>query len=129
MFFANSYYNKSTRSHFIFLHTLYNQIHIMLYKQNLGGSKMSDLTATNCGCSNNSNYGGNGGGCSWIIWILLLSCFCGGNNGGGCGFGNILGSNNGCGCNDGCGNSSCEWLIWILLLSCFCGGNNNSRCC
>ena len=89
---------------------------------------MSDLTATNCGCSNSSTFGGNSG-CSWIIWILLLSCICGGNNGGGCGFGNILGGNNGCGCNDGCGNNSCEWLIWILLLSCFCGGNNGSRCC
>ena len=87
---------------------------------------MSDLTATNCGCNNTSNWGGNGG-CSWIIWILLLSCFCGGN-GGGCGFGNILGGNScGCGCDDN--NNSCEWLIWILLIICFCGGNNNSRCC
>lgn len=85
---------------------------------------MSDLTASNCGCGSNSILGGNGG-CSWIIWILLLSCVCGGNGGG---FGNILGGN-GCGCDDGCGNNSCEWLIWILLLSCFCGGNNNSRCC
>ena len=91
---------------------------------------MSDLTASNCGCGSNSILGGNGGGCSWIIWILLLSCVCGGNNGGGCGFGNIFGGNNGCGCDDGCGSNSCEWLIWILLLSCFCGGNNNgSRCC
>jgi len=87
---------------------------------------MSDLTASNCGCGSNSIFGGNGGGCSWIIWILLLSCVCG-NNGGGCGFGGFGG--NGCGCDDGCGNNSCEWLIWILLLSCFCGGNNNSRCC
>lgn len=87
---------------------------------------MSDLTASNCGCGSNSIFGGNGGGCSWIIWILLLSCVCGGN-GGGCGFGGCGG--NGCGCDDGCGNNSCEWLIWILLLSCFCGGNNNSRCC
>ena len=92
---------------------------------------MSDLTATNCGCSNSSNWSGNnGGGCSWIIWILLLSCFCGNGNNGGCGFGNFFGGNNGCGCNDGCGNNSCEWLIWILLLSSFCGGNNyGSRCC
>lgn len=89
---------------------------------------MSDLTATNCGCSNSSTFGGNGG-CSWIIWILLLSCFCGGNGNGGCGIGNIFGGNNGSGCNDGCGSNSCEWLIWILLLSCFCGGNNGSRCC
>lgn len=86
---------------------------------------MSDLTATNCGCNNSSTWGGNNGGCNWIIWILLLSCY-GGNNGG-CGFGNILGGNS-CGCDDNCGNNSCEWLIWILLISCFCG-NNNSRCC
>lgn len=42
---------------------------------------MSDLTATNCGCSTD-----NGCGCNSIIWIiLLLSCcgngsFCGNNN-------------------------------------------------
>lgn len=90
---------------------------------------MSDLTASNCGCGSNSIFGGNGGGCSWIIWILLLSCVCG-NNGGGCGFGGGFGGN-GCGCDDNySNNNSCEWLIWILLLSCFCGGNNNgSRCC
>ena len=88
---------------------------------------MSDLTATNCGCNNSSTWGGNnnGCGCNWIIWILLLSCFCGGNNNG---CGGILGGNNGCGCNDGCSNNSCEWLIWILLISCFCGGNNNGCC-
>ncbi len=85
---------------------------------------MSDLTATNCGsCS--SNFGG---GCNSIIWILLLLCFCGGNNSG-CGNGILGGS---CGCDDGCGcggnNNSCEWIIWILLLSCICGGNNGSRC-
>ena len=33
---------------------------------------------------------GGGDGCEWIIWILLLSCFCGGGN------------NCGCGCNNTC---------------------------
>ena len=88
---------------------------------------MSDLTATNCGCNNNScgcgydNRGGLFGGNS-CIWILLL-LFCGGN--GGCGNG-ILGGNS---C--GNGNDCCEWLIWILLISCLCGGNNgcgNATC-
>ncbi len=31
----------------------------------------------NNGCGNNNNNC-----CEWIIWILLLSCFCGGNNNG-----------------------------------------------
>ena len=67
---------------------------------------MSDLSAANCGCNNNDgrNSGffgnnliwiilllscfGNGNGlslandngnssCDWLIWILLISCFCG----------------------------------------------------
>lgn len=80
---------------------------------------MSDLTATNCGCGNNS-CGNNS--CGNFIWIILLLCLCGGNDGG-------------CGMMGGCGNNSnnngCEWLIWILLLSC-CGGNGglfgNNNC-
>ncbi|MFQ7263197.1 MAG: hypothetical protein ACLRO4_02200 [Lachnospiraceae bacterium] len=36
---------------------------------------MSDLVATNCGC------GDNNGGCSAIIWLILLSCLCGNGNG------------------------------------------------
>lgn len=43
-----------------------------------------------------------------IIWIILLLCLCG--------------NNNGCG-NNGWGESS--W-IWIILLLCCCGNNNNS---
>ena len=83
---------------------------------------MSDLTATNCGCANNSCGCGNngifGGGCIWIL--LLLFCGCGN----GCGNG-ILG-----GCdNNGCGNNNCcEWIIWIILLSSFCGNCNNNGC-
>ena len=65
---------------------------------------MSDLAATNCGCSSEN-------GCNSIIWIiLLLSC---------CGNGSFCGNNNGCGCSGG-GNDCC-WLILLLL---FCGGCN-----
>ena len=78
---------------------------------------MSDLTATNCGCNNNSCSNNNncsngifGNSCIWIILLL----FCGGGCGNGCG-------NNSCGLlgnkNKGCGgNDCCEWLIWILVL-------------
>ena len=82
---------------------------------------MSDLAATNCGgcgCerSGGSNciflllilfccggFGssregcgdgcGNNSCCDLLIWILLLSCFCGGN-----GFGSFGSFSNGCGC-------------------------------
>lgn len=68
---------------------------------------MSDLTATNCGCSTSDN------GCCNLIWlILLLSCACGGNNG------SFLSNGNGCGGND----SGC-WIILLLLLCGGCGGN------
>ena len=39
-----------------------------------------------CGCGNGiSLFGGNGNGCGnnsceWLIWILLISCFCGNGN-------------------------------------------------
>ena len=74
---------------------------------------MSDLAATNCGCSND-----NGCGCNNIIWIILLLCCCGG----GCGNGNgsFLGGN------------GCSEAIWIILLLCCCGGyggNNNGNGC
>ena len=42
------------------------------------------------GCNNGCGFGG---GCLWIILILILIFCCGG-----CGWG-------GCGCNNGCGNS------------------------
>ncbi len=73
---------------------------------------MSDLAATNCG----GGCGCNEGNCCSIIWIILLLCFCGGNNG-------MCGNNN--------GNCDCLWIIILLL---FCGGgcgNNNGLfgCC
>ncbi len=72
---------------------------------------MSDLAATNCG----GGCGCNEGNCCSIIWIILLLCFCGGNNG-------MCGNN---------GNCDCLWIIILLL---FCGGgcgNNNGLfgCC
>lgn len=79
---------------------------------------MSDLTATNCGCSNNGvnpNSGLFGGNC---IWLILLLLFCGGN-------GNGLRS----GINGNDGNSCCEWIIWLLILSSICGGNGNNNGC
>lgn len=72
---------------------------------------MSDLAATNCNTECGCN---NDGGCSWIIWILILLSCCGNNNG----FGNF-------GC--GCGNNDSSCIIWILLILCCCG-NGNSFC-
>ena len=60
---------------------------------------MSELSATNCGCGCESNFGGN---------ILLLLCC------GGCG--------NGWSNGNGCGNDSCLWIILLLI---FCGGCGN----
>ncbi|MDD6037961.1 MAG: chorion class high-cysteine HCB protein 13 [bacterium] len=72
---------------------------------------MSDLAATNCGCGSEVNNG-----CSSIIWIILLLCFCGGNKGWNFGSGN---GSCGCGCDS----------IWIiLLLLCCCGGNGGCGC-
>ena len=81
---------------------------------------MSDLTATNCGCSNSSNWSNNGCCGNNFIWIILLLFCCNGNGSG------LLGGNS-CGCDDNCNNNSCDWLIWILLISCFCGNKNG--CC
>lgn len=75
---------------------------------------MSELSASQCGCCNESRGGSNCGCSSWI-WIILLLVFCGGCGGSGhgrcdndCGF---FGGNNGC----------CEWIIILLILSCCCG--------
>ena len=97
-----------------------------------GGTQMSDLTASNCGCDNdnrcgcnNNVFGGNSN--SWIWIILLLSCC------GGCGNG-FFGGNNNCGCGCGCGtdtisNFGGNSCIWIIILLFFCGGGNNNGCC
>lgn len=54
---------------------------------NNGGLFGNNGCGCNNGCGNTSLFSGNGGCCEWIIWILLLSSFCG----------------NGCGCNNNCG--------------------------
>lgn len=46
---------------------------------------------------NNGLFGG-GNCCSWIIILLVLFCFCGGDNGA------YMPNNNGC----GCGNCGCQ---------------------
>ncbi|MCH5269789.1 MAG: chorion class high-cysteine HCB protein 13 [Lachnospiraceae bacterium] len=74
---------------------------------------MSDLTASNCGCSGNDGRSGFGNN---LIWIILLLAFCNGNNNG-------IGLLNN---NDGWGNNSCDLLIWILLISCLCGNGCNN---
>ena len=70
---------------------------------------MSDLAATNCGCGCE-----NEGGCSSILWLIILLSCCGGCNGGfGFGRGN-------------CGNGyGCESIIIIILLLCCCGNGNS----
>jgi hypothetical protein len=55
---------------------------------------------------------GFGCGNESIIWIILLLCLCGGNNGN-----NFIG-----GCNDN------NW-IWILILLCCCGNGNQLNNC
>ncbi|MDO5541260.1 MAG: hypothetical protein Q4F83_14555, partial [Eubacteriales bacterium] len=59
------------------------------------------------GCGNGSLFSNNGNCACSIIWIILLLSICG-NNGCGC-------DNN---CGNGCGNNSCLWIILLLL---FCG--------
>jgi hypothetical protein len=86
---------------------------------NHGGKNMSDLTAANCGCSNNSGNSGLFGGNNSCLWLIILLFACGGNNGCGCG-------NSGLFNNSGDNGSCCEWIIWLLLLSTFCGNNS---CC
>ncbi|MCI6006443.1 MAG: hypothetical protein SOY73_12570 [Blautia sp.] len=90
---------------------------------------MSDLAATNCGCSeercercgcdNNCSNGWFGFGhnnCSCILWIIILFALCGNNNWGG----------NNCGCGN---NGDCCWIIIVLLLLCGNGFGNNCGCC
>lgn len=83
---------------------------------------MSDLSATQCGCSGNDR---SGFGCGNWIWIILIIYFlnncCGGDSRddscgcgcGGSGLSNLFGGN---------GNGSCcEWIILLLVLSSCCG--------
>lgn len=65
---------------------------------------MSDLAATNCGCSCNE------GGCNSILWIIILLSCCGNGT-------SLLG---GSGCGSGM-NGCCDNLWIILLLLCCCG--------
>ena len=78
-----------------------------------GGTNMSDLAATNCGCGCDNNTPSCG--CGNLIWIILLLCCCGGWGHNGCG--------NSCGFDNSC--------IWIILLLCCCGGwgGNGGFCC
>lgn len=78
---------------------------------------MSDLTATQCGCDHH-NSGSSNGCCGIFIWIILLSCLCGGN-------GNTFSGNFGNGCSSDDGNG-CNLIIWIILLSCLCGNGSNN---
>lgn len=73
---------------------------------------MSDLAATSCGCNGGCGMSSRDGNCSCnvLLWLLILSCACGGEGGV---FGNSLfggGCGDGCGC--GCGNN----FIWIIIL-------------
>ena len=88
----------------IFSHTFPSSTYYRTVNNIIGGFKMSELSATNCGCGCESNFGGNS--CIWII-LLLLCC-------GGCG--------NGWSNGNGCGNDSCLWIILLLI---FCGGCGN----
>lgn len=57
--------------------------------------------------SNNGNCS-----CNVLLWILILSCACGGEGGL---FGNgLFGNNDGCGCDNSCGCGG-NWL-WIIIL-------------
>ena len=63
------------------------------------GGNGNGIFGGNCGCDN--GCGNNNNCCDWIIWILLISCFCGNGCGNGCGnsWGNHCGcNNNNCGC-------------------------------
>ena len=75
---------------------------------------MSDLSATGCGCGCGDMSERSGcNSCNIIIWLLILSCICGGDHGSL--FGGSLFGGDGCGCSDHCG---CNW-IWIIILLIF----------
>ncbi len=60
---------------------------------NLGGTNLTWLLVLLLLLGDGEN--GNGFSCDTLIWLLLLSRFCGGENGCGCGCGN---QNRPCGC-------------------------------
>lgn len=100
------------------------KVHSIYHKKLNGGNNMSELTATQCGCSRD-NCSNNNSGCSSWIWIIILLFFCGGcgnNNDCGCGFGGMGNFFGGNGCDNG--NSCCEWIIILILLFSCCGNNN-----
>ena len=80
---------------------------------------MSDLTATQCGCSRPKPEPccNNGGGCGSILWIISLLSLCGGGNNDGCGCGGFGGLG-------GFGGDGCECIFIIILLLCCCGGGS-----
>lgn len=55
-----------------------------------------------------------GGGCDCILWILILSCCCGGS------MPNFGGGSGGC---------LCDVLPLLLILNCCCGGTGSSCGC
>jgi hypothetical protein len=61
---------------------------------NLGGTNLTWLLVLLLLIGDNDN--GSGVSCDTLIWLLLLSRFCGGENGCGCGCGS---QNRPCGCN------------------------------
>ena len=73
---------------------------------------MSDLAATGCGCGGSPISGSGNRSCNVLLWILILSCACGGEGGI---FGNSLFGGNGCGDGCGCGCGGNNWL-WIIIL-------------
>ena len=80
---------------------------------------MSELTATQCGCSRENSS--NNCGCNSWIWIIIILFFLGGcSDNGNCGCGGMSLFNNS-GCDNG--NNCCEWIIILVLLFCCCGNN------
>lgn len=81
---------------------------------------MSDLAATGCGCSGNGGIlSGRGGNCSCnvLLWLLILSCACGGDRGGFFGGNGLFGGGCDDGCGDGCGcGGNSLWIIILIAL-------------
>ncbi len=60
-------------------------------------------------------FGNNGGSCDMLIWIILLSCVCGNDCGGG--RSGLFG-----------GDDNCSCILILLLLMCCGGGNDRMGC-